>query len=254
MKKQLVSIQRIIAKVYRDLNIVDESRFMDMYEWVGEAIQEIRVHTQFLKRTEDIEVKHYAGCLPRDMYCLLSVLHQGLAIVEDLSTLSRGIHYSKQPVYDLSTVDNASLNVDNPLASSALFNYRPPREGYYIENGHIITNFQHGLATITYNAIPLDEQGFIMVPDDHYYQEAIFWYIAMKLKLPNMFSGKQNAMQEYQICEQHFEKYKYKARGSGNQMSIDETQSMVNFLTRLKPDISAHSKSFTSASKQQIIG
>nr|DAJ23350.1 MAG TPA: hypothetical protein [Caudoviricetes sp.] len=42
---------------------------------------------------------------------------------------------------------------------------------------------------MSYKAIPTDERGYPLIPDLSSYQEAIYWYVVMKLNFSKFIKG-----------------------------------------------------------------
>ena len=61
---------------------------------------------------------------------------------------------------------------------------------YFIKPGWIVTNRRKGFIKLAYKAIAVDERGYPLIPDLTSYQEAIYWYVVMKLTFPKFMSGK----------------------------------------------------------------
>jgi hypothetical protein len=60
---------------------------------------------------------------------------------------------------------------------------------YFIKPGWIVTNKKKGFIKLAYKAIATDERGYPLIPDLTSYQEAIYWYVVMKLTFPKFMSG-----------------------------------------------------------------
>jgi hypothetical protein len=43
---------------------------------------------------------------------------------------------------------------------------------------------------LAYKAIAVDERGYPLIPDLASYQEAIYWYVIMKMTFPKFMAGK----------------------------------------------------------------
>jgi len=61
---------------------------------------------------------------------------------------------------------------------------------YFIKPGWIVTNKSKGYIKLVYKAIATDERGYPLIPDLTSYQEAIYWYVVMKLSFPKWLNGK----------------------------------------------------------------
>lgn len=71
------------------------------------------------------------------------------------------------------------------------------RPEYFIKPGWIVTNKDKGYVKLAYKAIALDERGYPLIPDLSSYQEAIYWYVTMKLTFPKFMSGSLGGNSKY---------------------------------------------------------
>ena len=60
---------------------------------------------------------------------------------------------------------------------------------YFIKPGWLVTNKNKGYIKLAYKAIAVDERGYPLIPDLTSYQEAIYWYVVMKLSFPKFMEG-----------------------------------------------------------------
>jgi hypothetical protein len=60
---------------------------------------------------------------------------------------------------------------------------------YFIKPGWIVTNKRKGYIKLAYKAIATDERGYPLIPDLTSYQEAVYWYVVMKLTFPKYING-----------------------------------------------------------------
>jgi len=60
---------------------------------------------------------------------------------------------------------------------------------YWLKPGWIVLNKKEGYVKLAYNAIATDERGYPLIPDLSSYQEAIYWYVVMKLSFPKFLRG-----------------------------------------------------------------
>jgi len=61
---------------------------------------------------------------------------------------------------------------------------------YFIKPGWIVFNKKDGWVKLQYKAIATDERGYPLIPDTASYQEAVYWYVMMKLTFPKFLAGK----------------------------------------------------------------
>lgn len=60
---------------------------------------------------------------------------------------------------------------------------------FFIKPGWIVVNRKKGFIKLSYKAIATDERGYPLIPDNTSYQEAIYWYVMMKLSFPKFLKG-----------------------------------------------------------------
>lgn len=84
---------------------------------------------------------------------------------------------------------SSPFSITNQLHCENCINIHYPSEHEYsIKNGMIITSFQTGNICMSYLRMPLDENGYPMIPDIYEYREAITAYIMMKQAKASYFS------------------------------------------------------------------
>ena len=91
---------------------------------------------------------------------------------------------------------------------------------YFIKPGWLVTNKSHGYVKLAYKAIAVDERGYPLIPDLTSYQEAIYWYVVMKLSFPKWLNGslggsskyaQKYAANSYQYIQQQWNFYRNQA-------------------------------------------
>jgi len=209
-----ISIKEVISKVYRDLNLQDESRWEDMIEWSAEALEQVGAYMQYVHKSETLTVENHRVALPCDFHKIVAIEHKG----EHLRYLSGD--------FDTYYHQGDSKN----LRSFSSY-------GYNINSAFINTNFKEGTITFAYIAMPTDSEGFPLVPNNISYKEAIFWYIAKKL----MLGGFEHKIIGYELAEARWHHYCSQARGKANMPNADGMESIKNQWNRLMPVMTDHS-------------
>jgi hypothetical protein len=72
---------------------------------------------------------------------------------------------------------------------AALTEGRGEEPQYMIKPGWIVTNKREGFVKLAYKAVATDERGYPLIPDLQSYQEAIYWYVTMKMSFPKFLNG-----------------------------------------------------------------
>jgi hypothetical protein len=113
------------------------------------------------------------------------------------------------------------LDIENHIAKlpcnfySAIAN---PNLAYKIQGDCIITEKKNGKICFNYLAFIEDEEGFLMIPDNISYREAILWKIAYK---ESMRGNLPNTNFTPQYCQAKWNFYCTQARSKGNSLGAD---------------------------------
>lgn len=223
------SVKSLIAKVYRDLNLTDEDRWPAIIEWAGEALSLIGAYAQFVPKTAYLTVSKYRTELPCDFYKPIQISFNNIALIEAKGSFD--------------TTEECS---DCGMNSKSTHTFV-----YTINDSYIHTNF-NGELCLSYLAIPVDDDGYPLVPDDAAFDEALYYYVVMKLSFPDFISGKMDP----RIYNQLEDTWNYKcmaARGAANMPTVDGLESLKNQWVRLIPDIVRHKDFFKNLNQGESI-
>lgn len=172
-----ISLQAIVAQVYRDLDITEEYDIIDLIEWSVDALRFINVYDQYEPKEECINIINHKAEIPCDLIALLEVETNGIQLDKasnnNFNRKLRGSELNKPYSYNLNTMDSL------PLRLGRLY-YLNNGDSFIFKNGWIKTSFKEGQLRIKYNTIPTDEEGLPLIPDEVSYKEAITWFIKMK--------------------------------------------------------------------------
>jgi len=234
------SIKTLIAKVYRDLDITEEDRWVSMIEWTAEALQHIGAYSQFRPKTEDLTVTGFRAHLPCDYYKMTQVSYGGVPLLYGTGSFDKT--KANQDGVELKTTASTDTSLPNPGSI---------RPVYTINDSYIFTNF-NGVITLSYLAIPVDEDGFPLIPISAAFDEAIFRYIVTKLYYPEFISGRMPA-NLYDKLENDWNYKCMAARGEAYMPNVDQLESIKNQWLRLIPDINQHSQFFNELNQRESI-
>lgn len=273
---KLESINRTIAKVVRDLGLGGKSiDYQDMIEWIADALQDIGAYAQFEEVERPIAIFSYSGELPCDLYKVVR-LKPGCNV--ELKSSSTG-YYNKtlQEALERAGVDFSLLSVYeqemilNPAKPRLVSPYSNTSNGFHL-NKHLFGNisknrldcndyniqgnkinvgFEEGVVTIQYLRIPVDEEGFPLVPDDTAFRNALFWNIAMHLSMrsPEMLNNQR--LKDYEYCRQMWNRYCGQARARANMPDIHMAENLKNTFFRQIRDLSAPLTDYTDIGTPQ---
>jgi len=257
-----VSTKAIIAKVYRDLNLEDPSFELDAIEWMGEALDWIGAGVSSINKESFVIATNHTATLPSDLEILKGVwvvddaplknnwrdeeFSYDLSQVEDLQKykIERSDEQLHEGIGDSSTDlqegggynDNDEITTTfqqlqgtgsgDPVDTNDV-GYNS-KENYHLNGNQLKTSFNSGLVLVAYKGLPLDEDGYPLVPDDVAFKEALFWYIAKKLAL----TGK-NLVVDHETAEQKWLKRCTQARNRAKFPDLDEYEKFLQSWTKM---------------------
>jgi hypothetical protein len=73
---QLVSIERVLAGLYRDLKPIIELNENDMIEWTGEALEFIGAYTQLIEKVVNLKIEDYKVLVPSGLKNIVQIAYK----------------------------------------------------------------------------------------------------------------------------------------------------------------------------------
>jgi hypothetical protein len=205
--------ESVIAKIMADANMSDKNlRVTDIREWIFEAVEKIGAPMQYMYREsgEDgcpiLEIHDKQVPMPDDMEALVAVAYSEdgknyVPVRKDDSTFHSNMGVVNSPKYHHFPEQPRATKIPTTL-SQVITNTGAPRfsdkdkipyyetdPAYFIKPGWIVINRNKGYVKLAYKSIATDERGYPLIPDLASYQEAIYWYVMMKLSFPKFLNG-----------------------------------------------------------------
>lgn len=220
MNYKTISCKRVIDKIfgaYGTLLSQHSDRLIgEGIVWIGDAIESIGSVVSLESKTHYGTIINGRVSLPCDLHLIESVSYRGA-----------WLRYGSQTF-------NYNLHCDDCVNSSISYGDYT----YTVNPNYISTNAEEGdQICIFYKAIPTDEEGFPMMPDNFAASECVFWYVTMKL----MLGGFEHPNREISYREAKAEYVKYRSQ-SENQLEmfdIPRFESFANSWARLIPNTNA---------------
>jgi hypothetical protein len=222
------SIKGLIAKVYRDLQLTEEDKWVSMIEWAGEGLALIGAHYQYTPKTVEFTIDNKRHPVPCDFYQVVQISYGGAPLQYGTGTFDNTYHCD----------DCVNLKTRSPFV-------------YTVNDSYFYTNFD-GTVCLSYLAIPVDDDGFPMIPDSVQYEDALFRYIVTKLYYIDFLQGKITP-QMYNKLEDDWNTKCMAARGKANMPNLDQMEAIKNSWVRLIPVINEHSTFFSDLNRQETI-
>lgn len=112
---------------------------------------------------------------------------------------------------------------------------------FFIKPGWIVFNRKHGFVKLAYKAIAVDERGYPLIPDLASYQEAIYWYVMMKLSFPKFLNGQLGGHRKYNFntytyLQQQWNFYRNQAYAEAMMPTESDMRSIKNEWNKLVPE------------------
>ena len=277
---KLDSIDRVVDKVIRDLGLGDnEIPYTDFIEWSADALEHIGSYYQNEEKECMIVIEDYHGALPCDFYKPIRFLNgcsvtpgeggfYGGTLVESLNKI--GFDYESAPAYErfkeihvagiakpsnqYASIDSlvTGLNLNKNLIGNPTTNKFSDMD-WNLNFNKITAAFRYGIIQVQYLAMPVDDRGFPLVPDDVSFRDALMWKIAYHLSMRDPKLLKNPQMQNMEYCRQMWSKYCGQARASANMPNLDMALRMKNNWLKLHNNPNADDNLFaTSGIKQRL--
>lgn len=266
--------ESVIAKIMADADMSEKNiRITDIREWIFEAVNKIGAPMQYeQKETKPISLCDGQVALPDDLESLTAIAYSRsgsnwIPARKDESTFKNlknaqqqkccgcdhVLHVEKIPTHrsQLLGINHSSMLID-------LINDKEVDEPtYWIKPGWVVLNKKEGFVKLSYNAIVTDERGYPLIPDLSSYQEAIYWYVMLKLSFPKFLKGSLGGMVRYNqntyfYIQQQWNFYRNQAYAEAMMPNEDEMRSIKNEWTKLIPDWDSDDGFFKSTGSRQL--
>lgn len=219
------SIKSIIAKLYRDLGTNTEINEGDVIEWISEAMARIGAYSQYVDKSIVLEVTNYRVMLPCDFVYPIDIAHEGRPLAWQGKSM----------------INNYQCDECNQIPKCCT------DHTFYIQDNYINTSFEEGDLCLVYQAVMTDDEGYPMVPDNTYFDEALSSYCTFKLDRIEYRKGKL-PKDIYKDSERDWLFYVNSARGAANMPDLAKLERLKNVWVRLLPLTNEYGKFFSNNS------
>ena len=164
-----------------------------------------------------------------------------------------------QPMrYKLPTSQSQFFGVNLSKYVGSLIDLKYKETTFFIKPGWIVFNKKDGYIKLSYKAIATDDRGYPLIPDLPSYQEAIYWYVMMKLSFPKFMNGKlgggsvTNNSNVYNYIHSQWNYYRLQAYGEAMMPTEPEIRSIKNEWNKLVPEWDSDDLFFKNVGKRQL--
>jgi hypothetical protein len=123
---------------------------------------------------------------------------------------------------------------------------------YYVTGNYLKFNVKEGWVKLAYKAVPIDDEGYPLVPDDESFMEAIYWYIVLKLQYPEWVSGRIRDVVYYDT-RNNWNFHCKQAYGKAMMPNVDKMESLKNQWLQLYPELNSFDSAFSNIGTKQTI-
>lgn len=266
--------ESVIAKIMADLDSSEvRQRTSDIREWIFEAVDKIGAPTQYIERDITLELDDYQAPIPGDLQVISGVAfsttpHGKWTPMRTNTGIFKNNHEHHhhghpEPLMPTRITSQSQFYEINTMKYlNRMFNDgRIQDPQYFIKPGWIVTNQKHGFIRLAYKAIATDERGYPLIPDLTSYQEAVYWYVVMKLTFPKWLGGKlggeskyaqKYAANTYTYVQQQWNFYRNQAYAEAMMPTADDMQNIKNDWNKLIPDWDGDDTFFRNIGREQI--
>ena len=193
-KVNFVSSLYVINQISRRLKPVDDGWQANAIEEIGAALNILHMVDSFEQTFCEITVSNYKAKLPCNIESILFFEYEGcwLPVTGHRKTFS-------------------SNSIDNHKLHRATLNV-----------AYLQTSFETGTVKVHYDAIPCDNYGYPLIPDNQKLFDALQWYVTAQMLL----SGYKHPELNYDKAIAYWERYYPRAQNSVN---FPSTQDMERF-------------------------
>lgn len=295
--------ESIIAKIMADLDSSEvNNRITDIREWIFEAVDKIGAPMQYIRKESGhdglplLVIKDNQVPLPADLIVLDGVAYsespKGPWVPMTITTsifrepnrkphkhdvLRTSMHHdhANKAIEDQEIVVHEHQPMNRKLMTSQSQLYtvngmkylekalRSDKPEYFVKPGWLVVNKNKGFVKLSYKSIAVDERGYPLIPDLTSYQEAVYWYVVMKLSFPKFMSGKLSgngskygakyAQQTYFYIQQQWNFYRNQAYAEAMMPTADDMENIKNDWNKLVPEWDARDTFFKDINKQQSV-
>lgn len=233
MNYKAVSCKRVIDKVfgaYGNLLSQHTDRLVgESIVWVGDAVESMGTVINLENKTAYLTITNGRTPLPCDLHLIESVSYRG-----------SWLRYGSQTF-------NYNLHCDHCVNA----NISEGDFSYTVNPNYINTNIADGEEIcVFYRAIPTDEEGFPLIPDNYAASECVFWYLTQRLMLGGFEHP--NRQITYEKVESNYIKYRTQAENQLEMFDIPRFESFAASWARMIPNTNAADNFFYSNSIPEV--
>jgi hypothetical protein len=216
-----------VRQILDDLLADDMMRGLSLeraVNYAAEFMQVVGMPPEFENKVEKVEIENWRGKLPCDLYEIVQVKDpKGFAYISAEGSFGNRNHPEQYPAFT-----------------------------YRVKGDIIFTSTKSIDLLVSYLAIPTDDYGFPLIPENAAYIRALELYIQKRYFTILFNSGKinQNVLANTQ---QEYAFYVGQAQSDLIRPSLDQMESIKNMWTTLIPKVHKHADGFKTVNNPEVL-
>ena len=275
--------ESVIAKIMADSDMAtSKMRITDIKEWIFEAVEKIGAPMQYIERESGVDgcpifkIEDYQIPIPEELHRLTAVAysateHGPWKPVRVDNSEFKGFdkhrhfqhphHRPEQPMRYKPITSQSQLYDYNgmKLLNRMLDDNHFEEPTFFIKPGWIVLNKPKGFVKLQYSAVATDEHGYPLIPDLASYQEAIYWYVMMKLTFPKWLNGNfatkraaNGAQYAYTYIQQQWNFYRNQAYADAMMPTESDMRGIKNEWNKFVPEWDSDEVFFKAEGAKQL--
>lgn len=245
-----ISINDIMASIISRTRLRDSSWYSDIYEWIIEGVKLMKLRQVLEQTSEEIEIVNHKVEYPCGLVSLDAVVYKGYRLpvsdnVIDITKNDSTVFTATSEFYNTSIETTLNTNsvtkvttqtVKFPVTTYLTYPYN--YNGYYKEFAdYLLTSFSEGCVTIVFTKYPVDEEGYLLIPDNIDLKLALYYYVLNAM----IGAGYQGSnVLNFPESMALWEKHSARAINQIKQPSTDKMEKLRNTITRLVQPLNYH--------------
>lgn len=253
-----VSVKNVIGKLIRNTRITDSSYMDDLLEWIPEAMGMLRTRHELKLCWKELEVENYSAKLPCGILSLEAVSYNGSRLREGstqghVANMPSSVYNSDgtSSTFIADTDEIIENHLDTRISGSEITALEVSTADFYkLQLDYIQTSFEEGTIVIYYLKMPVDKEGYPLIPDNENYKEALYWFCRMKM----IEAGWVDPLFDWKHCWSMWENmYAPRAINEIRYPSVDRMERLLKSTVRLIPPQHFYTDFFSGAEQYQSI-
>jgi hypothetical protein len=246
--RNFITINEIIEGLYRDLALEKEPNWADWVEWSADALLYIRAKAQFVIRVTDgcdapeLALDCYKAQLPPDFYAIVGpVIINGKTLLENNNTKIYANAFAAGT--DSAHILGHEVSAEYAPRITSKAESVNATDYFTIIDGCLVTSVKSGTVRLEYWALPLDENGFPLIPDIVWYKDAIKAFITYKL---DHIAWRRGELPEgiFRESQRRWNMLAQAAANKANYPTVTEMEGIKRQWLRPYPDVNLFDKGF----------